>query len=465
MATYSVPQITDDVEPWLTWLQQRVDINHIDLGLERISEVYLKLVETQELSRCGQQTILVAGTNGKGTTIAALEALFTASGKSVGCYTSPHLHSFRERVRIEGVNPTDSAWIRAFNQVESARGDVDLTWFEFTTLAAFILLSDVQLDVCLLEIGLGGRYDAVNVVDGVDASIVTGVALDHTEYLGTDIEGIAWEKAGVYRTDRVGVYADYKRCDSIDNTFVEIQPCASRAGIEFHYGYEQTHTDQEDEKASSASSASSWYWNSRHGEKESYQSLPIPHIPIRSWAAALACINSGEFDIGLPDHTGLCQLIERTRVPGRMHRAEYAGAELIIDVAHNQESVEYLAETLRLDQIKRDQAKRDQTKTGRIIAVMGVLSTKDITSIIEAMHGTVDLWLPVQSPSFDREISALAIQQHLQRADQSYIDVEGAMKSALAWLRESDNVNSDDTIVIFGSFYAVSEALSLIELD
>ena len=201
------------LKDWLSW-QEGLNPKHIDLGLDRVQQVLEKLNLS---SKFNCPVITVAGTNGKGSSVAMLESILRAGHYDVGCYTSPHLVKYNERIRIRGSDIDDQSLCRAFDQVDQARGDIALTYFEFGTLAALVAFAEAELDVVVLEVGLGGRLDAVNVIDA-DVALVTSVDVDHTDWLGHDIESIAREKAGIFRSGRPAVYGGLRVPESVLQT-------------------------------------------------------------------------------------------------------------------------------------------------------------------------------------------------------------------------------------------------------
>ena len=218
----------DNLQDWLGW-QESLNPNQIDLGLDRVATVLASLGLSADFS-C--PVITVAGTNGKGSTVAFLESILLAAGYTVGCYTSPHLFNYNERIRLNGQNIDDLSLCQAFDCVDQARADIPLTYFEFGSLAAFYLFSQAQLDVVVLEVGLGGRLDAVNVIDP-DVAMITTVDIDHVDWLGTDTEQIGYEKAGIFRNNRPAVFCALQMPDSVRQYAIDIQAKLLQLGRDY----------------------------------------------------------------------------------------------------------------------------------------------------------------------------------------------------------------------------------------
>src|SRR5579859_5360849 len=219
--------MTRTLDEWLAY-QERVNVRSIELGLDRVRAVWQRMGAQPPARR----VITVGGTNGKGSTVAMLEAMLRAAGQRVGCYTSPHLLHYRERVRIDGVDADDPALIASFERIEAARGDIPLTYFEFGTLGALDLFARAGLDVAVLEVGLGGRLDAVNIVDA-DVAIVTTVDLDHMDWLGPDRDSIGMEKAGIARAGHAAIIGELDPPLGLLQALERIGARVERAGVDF----------------------------------------------------------------------------------------------------------------------------------------------------------------------------------------------------------------------------------------
>lgn len=415
-----------DLQQWLDH-QQRLHPQAMELGLERVREVAGRM----GLGRPARQVISVAGTNGKGSTVAFIEATARAAGWRVGAYTSPHLLRYNERVRIDGREASDAELIAAFEQVEAARGDVALTWFEFGTLAALAQFAGARLDLAVLEVGLGGRLDAVNLVDA-DVAVITGVALDHAEHLGRDRDAIGVEKAGIARSGRPAVVAETDPPDGLLRALQRVDARVMRAGKSFR---------QE------PGSDGGW----RYADEDLRADLPAPKLA-GDWqrgnaAAAIAALRA------LPEGQGiaasaLAEGVGAAFAPARLQR--FAGpVELVVDVAHNPQAAQQLAHWLIRNRAR-----------GSTQAVFAALEDKDIPNLIAPMLTAVDVWrlagLGDRSPrggsveSLWRPVSGLLSRSLVSRHDR----VEAALDQAF------ERAAPGDRIVVFGSFLTAAAALA-----
>lgn len=413
----------------------------IELGLSRVNQV--KEFLDQKIA-C--PLVIVGGTNGKGSTCAYLEAIYSAAGYRVGCYTSPHLIDYNERVRV-AKNPVDDlALCRAFTKVEQARveaGNVNLTYFEFGTLAAMEVFIEQKLDVIILEVGLGGRLDAVNIYDP-DCAIVTSIALDHIDWLGDTRELIGFEKAGIYRAGKCAVCADPEPPESLINYALKIKADLKLFGRDFSYQKKEGQYP-------------SWQYdaNVQFSEQPSGQALtdlPIPSLvgdcQLRNAAAAITVIQS--LQARLPVALGAFQSgLVQTALPGRFQIV--SGSPLtMLDVAHNPEAAKNLARSLlALD------------KNGKTIAVVGMLADKDIKGSLQELSGCIDLWLCATLP-VARGAEAEQLKASIQSINREakifcFASVEEAFKQAKQLA--SDN----DKILVTGSFHTVAEIMQMIK--
>jgi dihydrofolate synthase/folylpolyglutamate synthase len=407
---------------WLARLEQ-LHPSAIDLGLERVRRVKdaMGLAPAFPL-------ILVGGTNGKGSTCATLEAILGAAGYKTGLYTSPHLLRYNERVRVAGVEASDADLVHAFERVDAARGDTSLTYFEFGTLGAMAQFIDAGVDVAILEVGLGGRLDAVNVFDA-DAAVVTSVDLDHMDYLGDTREKIGFEKAGIYRAGRPAICADPA-------------PPASLLAHARHIGAELRCVGQD-----FAAQREDDHWTYR-GSNLSWPALPLPAMAgtyqVRNAAAALAAVEALRARLPVSEQA-IRQGLVAARLPGRFQRIARA-PEIILDVAHNPEAARALAATLR-----------EQPVAGRTLAVVGMLADKDAAGVFAALSGQIDAWWTC-TPDSPRARDAAALAASLRdHADGAPVRVQPDVNTALAEARSA--AREGDRIIVFGSFYTVAAVL------
>jgi len=416
-----------DLAGWLAWADS-LHRQTIDMSLERVVAVRdaLRLVPDVPV-------ITVAGTNGKGSTCAMLGSILQAGGYHVGVYTSPHLLRYHERVRIDGVPVADSLLCAGFAQVESGRGEVPLTPFEFGTLAAMSVLCEAGLDAIVLEVGLGGRLDAVNAFDA-DCAIVTSIGIDHVEYLGPTRESIGREKAGIFRAGRPAISAD-------PDPPVTLAEEAARIGarlIQSGRDYRVRHDGDR-------------HWIARPGHRP--MELPPPALAGEAqWHNAAACAMALE---ALADRLplgpqALREGLAQARLAGRFQRwrRDDASPELVFDVAHNAHAMARLADTLAQRPVR-----------GRSFAVFSMLRDKDIEDSARVLAGAFDRWFVAGlAESTERGSTAAELAAALDRAQvRAPVDVADAppqaVRAALA------DAGRDDRIVVFGSFLTVSTVL------
>jgi dihydrofolate synthase / folylpolyglutamate synthase len=411
---------------WLE-LQQKSHASAIDLDLTRVRGV----AQRMNLLPPACRVITVAGTNGKGSTVAYLDALFRAAGKRAGRFTSPHLMRYNERICVDGVEAGDQELIAAFEQVDAARGETTLTFFEYNTLAALEVFAKRAVEVAILEVGLGGRLDATNIVDA-DVGVVSSIGLDHVDWLGDSIEQIGREKAGIFRSGRPAVLGNASMPASVWQVIDAIGARAVAPGRDYHI---RAHGDR-------------WDFDS---ERLTLRDLPLPSMDgahqVGNAAAALAAIVYGEFDVTLtPEH--VARVLRNVYVPGRFQRIP-GDVEWILDVAHNVPA----AETLR-DNLRRLPHAR------RTFAICGILGDKDIRGITAALAPEVDVWI-LATLAGPRAVSAEQIAEQLP-ANASVLaraaDVAGACLLARTSARPRDRV------LVFGSFLTVGPALEFLAI-
>lgn len=404
-------------EDWLSHLETAHPIS-IDLGLERIKIVAARL----DVLDFDCPVITVAGTNGKGSCVALTQAILAAAGYRVATYTSPHLLNYNERIQIAGEPVSDSALCQAFNCIDEARAEVSLSYFEFGTLAALLLFKQAQLDAIILEVGLGGRLDAVNCVDA-DISVISMVDLDHMEWLGHTRELIAKEKAGIMRANKPCVFGDFSLPASI----------YEHASLENVFLYRQgQHFDYKKQ-------ISSWSWQS---QQQSLTDLPLPKIDLQNAATVLQTIEllSNQFAIS---REAIEEGLKQVFIPGRFQIIEQGELQFILDVAHNPAGGRCLAKRLA-----------QEPCAGKTHAVIGMLADKDINNTLAPLISQID-----QFYLANLEVARAATAEQLHQRLMPLNDKTSAQlfSSPVMALQAACKVASKgDRVLVFGSFYTVS---------
>ena len=400
------------------------------MGLARVSSV----ARTLGVDKPSSRVITVGGTNGKGSTVAHLDALLRAAGASTGMFTSPHFIRYNERIRVGGVEVDDAELIRAFERIDAARGSTTLTFFEYNALAALVIFADRAVDVAILEVGLGGRLDAVNLVDA-DVAVVCSIGFDHRDYLGDSLEQIGAEKAGIFRSGRPAVLSTPDMPASVYST---IQTLAARAVVA-----ERDFSWQVGPMTRSKAWPTTWQYR---GLRITLNNLPPSalegSIQYRNASAAIAAIESLDGAYTLNEQT-VSQALRTVRLAGRFQIV--AGpVEWILDIAHNEPAARVFAEHVR-----------ERGVAGRTFAVVGILADKDAREIAAALESLVDHWILCSLPGA-RGSSASDLAQRLRLgADQVTLanSVEAGCEAARAAAVPGDRV------IVFGSVYTVGPAL------
>jgi dihydrofolate synthase / folylpolyglutamate synthase len=407
---------------WLLW-QEKLHPSSIDLGLERVRRT---------LERLGWQApscpvITVGGTNGKGSTVALLRRTLSAEGYRVGTFTSPHLLRYNERITIAERDVSDASLVAAFERIDVARDDDTLTFFEFNTLAALLIFETANLDAMVLEVGLGGRLDAVNVIDA-DLAIISSIGLDHCDWLGADIETIAAEKAGIMRRERPVIFGSRSMPNSIEVAARELGSHLQRLGRDFDW----------------QASAGTWNWR---GRQTNHFALPIPALhgqaQLDNASTALAALET--LQARLPVKRSAIETgLRSVALPGRFQVIE-CDAQWVLDVAHNPDAAATLAENLRASSECRPR-----------IAVCGVLGDKDLPGIIAPLAGSFDGWVAVelQGPRA-RPIDSFAAE--LRKLGNNVVATSPSVATACE--RALDLAGKEGQVVVFGSFLTVGPAL------
>jgi len=410
------------LDSWLARLEQ-LHPSTIELGLDRVCKVKDALGLAPDFP-----LIIVGGTNGKGSTCAFLEAILLAAGYKTGLYTSPHLLRYNERVRIAGHDARDAELIAAFEKVDAARGDTSLTYFEFGTLGAMIQFIEAGVEVAILEVGLGGRLDAVNVFDA-EVAIVTSVDLDHMEYLGDTREKIGFEKAGIYRAGRPAICADPAPPASLLGHAQEIGADVHYLGRDFFIQRETGH------------------WTYR-GSSLTWATLPLPIMAgayqLGNAAGALAALET--VTVHLPvSEAAIHQGLATAQAPGRFQRISRA-PDVILDVAHNPEAARALSAALQ-----------EWTIPGRTLAVVGMLADKNADAVFSALANDIDAWWAC-TPDSPRAQEAVTLAAILAlHAGNTPVSVQPDVIVALNEARNA--AHEGDRILVFGSFYTVAAVL------
>ncbi|SDB48049.1 dihydrofolate synthase / folylpolyglutamate synthase [Pseudidiomarina indica] len=426
MSALQAPSATASLDDWLSYLEQ-LHPSAIDMGLERIKTVADRL----QLTTTDAQVFTVAGTNGKGSTVRYLETILECAGYRTGVYVSPHLHHYTERVRISGQCLTDAEHVAAFAAIEAVRGEVSLTYFEFGTLAALWLLRQHKLDAWVLEVGLGGRLDAVNIVDA-DVGIITSIGIDHIGFLGSDRTGIAREKAGVFRSQRPAIVGEPDFPAAVVATAQEQGIPLQRVGHDFFYRI---------------TGPTSWeYRDSNHFLQE----LPLPQLPLPNAATAVAALAACRLPIAAQAiRDGLAGAREAGRLEWRPGNG-VTRVDTLLDVAHNPHAANFLVQAIQA-----------RYPTYRIFAVVGMLEDKDIAGTLTTLAPAVDAWY-FASLSVARGSSAEQLADHVAAEVAEKVPVRGCFASVLEAYQQAQQDALATTgqpilVLVCGSFYTVGQ--------
>lgn len=406
---------------WLSW-QESLHLSAIDLGLDRIRIVAKRL----NLLSPSFKIFTVAGTNGKGSTVAMLDSILRADGYITGVYTSPHIIRYNERIQVHGSQASDELICQAFAEIDQARGDISLTYFEFGSLAALLIFQQQNIDVAVLEVGLGGRLDAANLWDP-DIAVITSIGIDHVAWLGNDREKIGFEKAGIMRSKQPIVCGDPEPPKSIAEHAQTINAHLIQYGE--HYLWKK--------------GIDNWSW--QYGDLQ-YQHLPLPSlqgdIQLQNAATALTALAVSGLNIS---ETAMREGLQNTVLMGRLQKVQEE-PEVLLDVAHNAHAAKELAIYLR-----------NHKKQGKTRAVFSILADKNIEDVIPYLADVVDEWY-VSTVNDPRALSSSSIIKALQKMEctvsGSYNTIDKAMDQALKQSLAKDRV------VIFGSFLVISEVIS-----
>jgi dihydrofolate synthase/folylpolyglutamate synthase len=410
------------LQEWLSW-QERLYPDVIDLGLHRVQA----LLQALDLTQPGFPILTVGGTNGKGSSVSFAEAMLRAAGHQVGAYVSPHLLRYNERVRVDGVDVSDREFCESFQRIDEARGDLRVTYFEFGTLAAIDILTRRGVTAAVLEVGLGGRLDAVNALDA-DVALISSIGLDHQDWLGDDRESIGREKAGIFRRGRPAICGDRQPPASLQEQARALHAKLQLIGKDFERSLQ----------------GETWTWCGQGGE---IKGLPAPALPGQiqydNAASVIAALQS-EPRLQVPEsaiHEGLKQ----ARIPARFQRR--AGAiETVFDVSHNPDAARVLAENLLAYPVP-----------GHTLAVLGMFKDKAAEEVALALKARFQHWYlgGLEGP---RGQSAAALGQRLRKALPDARLTESPTVGA-AYARAMSEAKPGDRVVVFGSFQTVAAVL------
>jgi dihydrofolate synthase/folylpolyglutamate synthase len=410
---------------WLSW-QEQLHFTEVDPGLERIGKVWEKLYQGKSLPF---KIVTVAGTNGKGSSVAMLESIMRQAGYKTGKYTSPHLLSYNERICVNGQQCSDDDICNVFERIDQARENISLTYFEFSTLASILLFIDKKIDIAILEVGMGGRLDAVNLFDA-DIALITPISLDHTNWLGNDRETISKEKAGILRQQCPVVTTESSPTQSLRQHAESLDSPLYIA--DEHYNYERNRQ--------------TWSW---HSDNLVLSGLSFPALSgayqFDNAAAVLKVIqllNQMGFSIS---QDAISKGLSNVSLPGRFQLIEQHGVTYIFDVTHNEQGAKNLAQLL------------SETEQGKTIAVLAMLKDKDVTAVIKPLSKYVDIW-HIASLDGNRGLKA----SELFNSMHPYIEANDITQfdTVVNAFDEAQRIATDnDRILVFGSFHTVEAVM------
>ncbi len=431
---------------WLDYMQQ-IHVSAIDMGLSRVLPVAEALGVVQS-AKDDAYVFTVAGTNGKGSTTAVIAQMCQAAGYKTALYQSPHLSVFNERVRINGEMASDQTLIQAFSKVEAARLQCDLTlsFFEMTTLAALLIFAEADCDVWVLEVGLGGRLDVVNIIDP-DMAVITNIGIDHVDWLGDNVEDIGREKAGILRDDLTLIYGTTEMPSSVQQAISQHQATCYQFGQDFSYR---------------AMDATTWQYSNAAVTMQ----LPRPALSLTNTANALSAVLASPLNINM---SAIEQALQSVKLAGRFDYREAKNRHWLFDVAHNEQGVEFLLAQLLpfwqqylANQPIDSQASRAPATIKMLFSMLG---DKAIDKVVQRL---TDAGLPI-SEWFIAEIDypRAASTEQLQGILTKYVD--GAQIHEFNRLSEATGAvinasESQDLIVVCGSFHTIGETLAALEV-
>jgi len=412
------------LQDWLTW-QESLNPKEIDLGLDRVEKI---LPDLGLNSQFNCPVITLAGTNGKGSTAAFLQSILQAADYKVGCYSSPHLLKYNERIAIDSKNIDDERLCEAFEIIDQARGDVPLTYFEFGTLAALVIFSQAKLDAVILEAGLGGRLDAVNVIDP-DVAVITSIDLDHMDWLGDDIESIGREKAGIFRNNKPAVYGSLSMPNSISQIAVDKNVQLHAAGKDYLYQGLQNN------------------WQLTAADIR-FNDLPYPalkgSVQMQNGATAIMALHCVKELIPV-NESAIATGLQSASIAGRFQLI-HSSPEVVVDVAHNPQAARALLATLE-----------DNPVAGLTYVVIAMLADKAVDEVVKILLPQVDGWFSagLNVPrGLDAEFISKAVSE--QVSDDKLFAHQSVTQACEAAMQKA---SARDRIIVLGSFYTVAEAM------
>lgn len=411
---------------WLGWLEK----NHpteIELGLTRVSQVAERLQLLQPKSK----VITVAGTNGKGSCVTACASLLVVGGFSVGVYTSPHLLHYAERIQVNGKPVSDQEICAAFEAIANAAQTISLTYFEYGTLAALYIFKQRQVDYLVLEVGLGGRLDAINIIDA-DVAIITSIALDHQDWLGDTRELIGFEKAGILREGKIFICADPQPPQTVIDVAIEKHTHSYFIGSDFNYTSRGKH----------------WQWQGKtsQGEPITLANMAVPHLPLPSMAAAVQAVQLLAISISAD---AIESTLAELTLAGRFQKISYQNREFILDVAHNPAATEYLVQRLKQD-----------PSSGKTHAIVAMMADKDCLASLANLTDYVDTWNVADLRHIPRAATPELMAKHLAELQVS-IQAQGEVEFLINQVLTDSSPG--DRILVFGSFHTVAAALLFLQ--
>jgi dihydrofolate synthase/folylpolyglutamate synthase len=411
----------DTLPEWLAW-QETLHFTEVDPGLERIGQVWQRLDQEQTLPF---KVVTIAGTNGKGSSVAILNSILCAAGYKTATYTSPHLLDYNERIVINGEACSDEAICLTFEQIDQARGDISLTYFEFATLAAILLFCAQHVDIAILEVGMGGRLDAVNLFDA-DIALITPISLDHMQWLGNDVETIAYEKAGIIRAGRPVVCSEAKPAKSLLTYAKGLNAPLYRANQDFKYQIADI----------------DWQWMNKDHQ---WNGLEFPALAgdyqVQNAAAVIQVVSLLIEEGFTIDRTHIEQGLSTVELAGRFQKV--AGPiPLYFDVTHNAQGAENLANLLTSTLCQ-----------GRTIAVLGMLKDKDVSKVAAILNNHIDSWYVGGLASMRGFSSEALLAQITAVIGDKSVQAKGTV--AEAYMSAMGEAKMGDRVLVFGSYSTV----------